>query len=562
MSKRGDRPLTRSHAKRIHFDELPDNPPESPPEYPPESPSDYPPDDELSDSADNPHEQSKTDTDTINTLMGALPPEARDQLILVRDKMLIEMLRDVLRHSTFRVCPKGNPLDKETMLKWNREFRRDKRSKLIQQVIHDLPVSYVSTTRDRLQDRDYTYSHDIPEKLSPTDQLQSGRCWIFAGLNAMRVHAVRHHNLDKKFELSSAHLFFHDKLERCNYFMETMLRLKSEGRDWNDAMVRDILTTYHPISDGGTWEYFKNLVKKYGVMPKTNYDECYNTMVSSEMNKILKLRLNEIACEIMSDDSSDDDQLRSKKDSKWMKELHGLVSKFMGAPSKKFDWVYYDAHSVRVVEKNLTPVDFYQRFIEPAFTIDSKIVLMHDPRHPTLKTYYVEHSGNMVGGQMDQRVNVDMKTLKSVTKKSIKNRDPCWFSCDVEKCSSMDHDILDDKAFDFELILGTKFNLNKEQSLIYRTSAPTHAMLMVGIDIRDGKTIKWRAENSWGGSDDDDSTRDPGHLAISDSWFSRYVYEVVVDRKFIKSKILDKIDFDNPVKLDYHDPLGGAWSRM
>jgi bleomycin hydrolase len=44
-----------------------------------------------------------------------------------------------------------------------------------------------------------------------TNQKNSGRCWVFATLNVIRVPFVQHHNLDE-FEFSQAYLFFWDKV--------------------------------------------------------------------------------------------------------------------------------------------------------------------------------------------------------------------------------------------------------------------------------------------------------------------------------------------------------------
>lgn len=50
------------------------------------------------------------------------------------------------------------------------------------------------------------------EEVKPmTNQKSSGRCWIFAALNAIRIPFAKQYNLDE-FEFSQAHLFFWDKV--------------------------------------------------------------------------------------------------------------------------------------------------------------------------------------------------------------------------------------------------------------------------------------------------------------------------------------------------------------
>jgi len=60
-----------------------------------------------------------------------------------------------------------------------------------------------------------------------TDQKQSGRCWLFAGLNTMRFEIMKKLNL-KTFELSQNYQMFYDKLEKANYFLESVI--KTSGR--------------------------------------------------------------------------------------------------------------------------------------------------------------------------------------------------------------------------------------------------------------------------------------------------------------------------------------------
>lgn len=51
----------------------------------------------------------------------------------------------------------------------------------------------------------------VDEVKPMTNQKSSGRCWIFAMLNAMRIPFIKQYNLEE-FEFSQAHLFFWDKV--------------------------------------------------------------------------------------------------------------------------------------------------------------------------------------------------------------------------------------------------------------------------------------------------------------------------------------------------------------
>lgn len=46
-----------------------------------------------------------------------------------------------------------------------------------------------------------------------------------------------------------------------------------------------------------------------------------------------------------------------------------------------------------------------------------------------------------------------------------------------------------------------------------------------------------------------------GYLIMTDDWFSEYVYEVVVDRKYLSADVLEVMQ-QEPVVLPAWDPMG------
>jgi bleomycin hydrolase len=63
-----------------------------------------------------------------------------------------------------------------------------------------------------------------------TNQKASGRCWLFAATNVMRIKFMQKHKLSK-FEFSQNYLFFYDKLEKANWFLERKYRVVSQEMD-------------------------------------------------------------------------------------------------------------------------------------------------------------------------------------------------------------------------------------------------------------------------------------------------------------------------------------------
>lgn len=72
---------------------------------------------------------------------------------------------------------------------------------------------------------------------------------------------MRRYNL-KDFELSQAYMFYWDKLEKANYFLEQILDTAEE--DLESRTVQFLLEG--PVGDGGQWDMAANLVEKYGLV--------------------------------------------------------------------------------------------------------------------------------------------------------------------------------------------------------------------------------------------------------------------------------------------------------
>ena len=112
----------------------------------------------------------------------------------------------------------------------------------------------------------YSYSDPVPLQGKATSQKSSGRCWIFACLNVIRLNLQKKFNLDKDFELSQSYLYFFDKLERCQFFFDNILATADEPL--SGRMLAHLLQS--PLNDGGQWDMLVNLVQKYGLVPKVS----------------------------------------------------------------------------------------------------------------------------------------------------------------------------------------------------------------------------------------------------------------------------------------------------
>jgi bleomycin hydrolase len=119
------------------------------------------------------------------------------------------------------------------------------------------------------------------QTLPVCNQKKSGRCWIFAGLNVLREIIGKKYNLEK-FELSQSYIAFWDKLEKCNFLLETVMSLLEVDKD--DRTLVHVLS--NGIEDGGQWDMFVNIVNKYGVVPQDAFPETYQSSNSRDINRV------------------------------------------------------------------------------------------------------------------------------------------------------------------------------------------------------------------------------------------------------------------------------------
>jgi len=100
-------------------------------------------------------------------------------------------------------------------------------------------------------------------------------------------------------------------------------------------------------------------------------------------------------------------------------------------------------------------------------------------------------------------------------------------------------------------VVGLPDGLDKAARLDYGESRMNHAMVFTGVDLDDdGNPTKWRVENS-GGTE----AGDKGFMTMSDGWFSEYLYEVVVHRRYLDDQVLAVLE-QEPIVLPPWDPMG------
>lgn len=155
-------------------------------------------------------------------------------------------------------------LDSKMAVEWEKELLADPKNRLAMNALLSNDVRTIVSNKVSTLSDTQTFNVKIQFEGAPvTNQRSSGRCWLFATTNVLRVPVMQKYNL-KEFELSQAYLFFWDKMEKANWFLEQMI--DTADKDLDERIVQELLSA--PVNDGGQWDMASNLVEKYGLVRK------------------------------------------------------------------------------------------------------------------------------------------------------------------------------------------------------------------------------------------------------------------------------------------------------
>ena len=169
------------------------------------------------------------------------------------------------------------------------DFEANPTYEVIQNAVTSVSVADLAKRRKIVTEADHSFSIRLDD-WPVTNQKSSGRCWMFAGLNLLRAGAIKKMNV-KEFEFSQNYVLFWDKIEKANYFLETIIETRTLPQD--DRTVAFLLS--QPIGDGGQWNMFANIIRKHGLVPKAAMPETESSSNTRAMNDRLVTKLRQAA---------------------------------------------------------------------------------------------------------------------------------------------------------------------------------------------------------------------------------------------------------------------------
>ena len=409
-------------------------------------------------------------------------------------------------------------------------YKHTPADKAIYNAMAETSIAVLAKNHENLANFDTNFTNKVVSH-GITDQQQSGRCWLFTGLNVLRAQMMAKYGLDE-MEFSQNYCFFYDQLEKANLFLQGIIDTREKPMD--DKMVEWLFR--NPISDGGQFTGISDVIGKYGVVPSSVMPETYSSENTSQIARLVGLKLREFGLQLR-DEAAKGVKVSALEAKKT--EMLSTVYRML----ERFTW------TMNGETKEYTPQSFYQEYLGNDLT-NNYVMLMNDPSREYYKCYEIDFDRHVYDGKNWTYVNLPVEDIKAMAIESIKDSTMMYFSCDVAKFLDSKRGTLDLKNFDYESLMGTTFGMNKKQRVQTFASGSSHAMTLMAVDLdKDGKPKKWMVENSWGAE-----AGYKGHLIMTDEWFDEYMFRLVVEKKYVPEKVLNILK-QKPIRLPAWDPM-------
>lgn len=435
-----------------------------------------------------------------------------------------------------------NNIGPELLKKMQEDYQSVPAYEALENAVSSNDIKKLAINRENLGGLDVYFSNRVKSK-GVTNQEQSGRCWLFTGLNVLRPMVINKLNLPS-FQFSQSYLFFYDQLEKSNLFLESMI--ENADKPLDDRKVDWLLK--NPIGDGGQWTGVVDLISKYGVVPAETMPESYHANSTAMLSKLLRRKLREDGM-LLREKFSNGSKKKELQDVKntMLSEIYQILALSLGQPPAEFQWRYKSSDGALSEMKTYTPMSFYEEFV--GVNLEDYVMFMNDPTREYYKLYEIEYDRHRLDGSNWKYINLPVDEIKEFAKKSIIANEAMYFSCDVGKQLDSKRGYLDIHNYDYSSLMGVKFGMDKETRIATYESGSSHGMTLVAVDLNEkGEINKWLLENSWG------NAGFKGHLVMTDEWFSEYMFRLVVNKEYVDAKTI-KILEQKPILLPPWDPM-------
>ena len=378
-----------------------------------------------------------------------------------------------------------------------------------------------------------------------TNQKQSGRCWMFAALNCLRFALMKKCNLET-FELSQSYTLFYDKLEKSNNTYENIINIQETNWEYIDK--EEVLE--YCVSEGGHWQWFVSIVNKYGLVPYEYMPDVFESLQVQNITGLFIDKVKKDCIKLLNARKENKDILELRKMKElFLEENYTFLSKVLGEPKSEFNFEYKDKDSNYICYKNLTPIEFKNKFL--TIDLNDFVSLGNLPMYNKeyYKYYREKYLGNIYENSYVEFLNLPINEIKELVIKQLKDNMPVYVRINLRKFRDKKSGVLDTRLYNYKRSLGFDL-LTKEEALNTHDIFPHHCMSICGVNIsEDGIPQRWKLEDSYGANE-----KVNGYYVMNDNYFDEFILQAIIGKKYLSKEQLEMFNQD-AIEFEINDPF-------
>ena len=378
------------------------------------------------------------------------------------------------------------PLTDEALNTLRGDFAQSGTNRLAMNAVTAAGIDKVARNYDRARLMQRRFS-TIVDNGEATHQDRSGRCWLFSSPERGPFRGQEEHELEGVRVLPRTTRCTTTSWSASTTSLRMWAALVAAGEPSDSRLMQHLLADV--MGDGGQWTMAMNVYKKYGAVPKDLFPETESSKNTGEMNIQLRHMLHTAVAHMYAAADGDASKVEAII-ADATAAGHRILTIHLGEPPVSFDWEWTDKDGEFHRDGEITPVEFWKKYVGPA-DLEDYVCLVDDPRteHAKGKKIGIEHLGNVAGGDATEYLNVPNQFMKDCVKQILVEQGiPVWFGADCHPFMDRENGAWATDLFEYGRVYDVDFDLDKEARVRFGDSAMNHAMAFAGVDVADDGT--------------------------------------------------------------------------